>query len=454
MRMLMRRSIFFSVTLCILLFAGCTGPFSPVPLRKALSLIPGDNSFELARGITAYFNDVQKEKVVSYELQSISERTTLIFFHESDLEVPGPLFELSHSELGVGEGQLLMVQPILSNTSFLPVETEFQSQCSRDSFSTLVRFTRLPYCLLISRADALYTAQHLPGKFLLEGDLLYHIGPNWIPSHSALYLGVDQETAMTDGNLGLNDGVTFGESYPFLTHGYNLVEEGVFVFPNTVQNDTYVSLFKYDTYESRWLKYWSTSFSGARRYPGEITPQERRQISRFIFEAAENGALWSVGFAWSGYWDLPFTKRDLYSCVGIVEKAYESAGKNIVPFWEDMFYLNSFEQFSRTIPVPEITAGIGETIEFRVNSLLAEWQYVGYDKWSFSDHAWIWKSTNGVELETTGGTLTKKDDHCVFSWTPEMKGDYPVTFRFFGEFGNRTVEKTHTLTIHVVEKAS
>ncbi|MBN2253569.1 MAG: hypothetical protein JW701_07710, partial [Kosmotogaceae bacterium] len=207
-------------------------------------------------------------------------------------------------------------------------------------------------------------------------------------------------------------------------------------------------------YESRWLKYWSTSYSGARRYPGEITPQERRRISRFIFQAAGKGALWSVGFAWSGYWDLPFTGRDLYSCVGIVEKAYESAGKNIVPFWEDMFYLNSFEQFSRTIPVPEITAGIGETIEFRVNSLLAEWRYVGYDKWSLSDHAWIWRSTNGVELETTGGTLTKEDDYCVFSWTPEMKGDYPVTFRFFGEFGNQIVEKTHTLTIHVIEKIS
>ncbi len=172
---------FSSQSLCVFCFAGCTGPFSPVPQRNTLSLIPGDNSFKLARGITAYFNDVQKEKVVSYELQSISERTTLIFFHESDLEVPGPLFELSHSELGVGEGQLLMVQPILSNTSFLPVETEFQSQCSRDSLSTLVRFTRLPYCLLISRADALYTAQHLPGKFLLEGDLLYHIGPNRYP---------------------------------------------------------------------------------------------------------------------------------------------------------------------------------------------------------------------------------------------------------------------------------
>ncbi|MBN2253806.1 MAG: hypothetical protein JW701_08910, partial [Kosmotogaceae bacterium] len=134
----MRRLIFFNVTLCILFFAGCTAPFSAVQPRKALSLIPGDNSFELARGIMAHFKDVQKEEVVSYELQSISERTTLIFFHESDLEVPGPLFELSHLELGVGEGQLLMVQPILSKTSFLPVETEYQSQCSCDSLSTLV----------------------------------------------------------------------------------------------------------------------------------------------------------------------------------------------------------------------------------------------------------------------------------------------------------------------------
>lgn len=444
------RRLVLLVASCILFTVGCTRLIPTKPGHKVLLLHPGDNSFIVSRGVTVFFYGVSEKETIVYEVQSVSERTIQVVFHESSGSIPGPVFELSHDEFDLDDDQILMIQPLLSATSFAPAGEEFQVQCSIDSFSTFVRFTKLPYCLLISKADALYTAQHLPGKYLLEGDLLYHIGPNWIPSHSAVYLGVDYATAMTDEGLGLNDGKTFGESYPFLTHGYNLVEEGVFVFPNDIENHSFVNLFNYDTYESRWLKYWSSGFTGAMRYSGDITPLERRQISRYIFEAANHGAMWSVGLAWSGYLNLPFTKQDIYSCVGLVEKAYESAGRNIVPLWEDLFYLNSFEQFSRTIPVPEITSPVGELIEFRVNALIAEWRFVGYDKWSFSDHAWIWRSTNGVELQSEAGTLLDKHDHCIFRWTPQEVGDYEIPFRFFGEFGEKTIEKVHTLTIHVV----
>ena len=450
--MLTRISFTVLIISIILSISGCTGLIRFETEHTHLELIPGENCFELTRGVKISFSNVQKEVSIPYEIERISERTLLVLFREGTASAPGPIFHLSHEALGIEADQVLIVQPILNQTSYVPTEERYEAQFIKDSLSTVVRFTKLPYCLLISRADALYTAQHLPGKFLLEGDLLYHIGPNWIPSHSAVYLGVDYETAMTDEKLGFNNEVTFGESYPFLSHGYNLVEEGVFIFPNDIENHSYVNLFNYDTYESRWLRYWATSFSGARRFPGEISPQDRRKISRFMYETAEKGALWSVGFAWSGFWDLPFTDRDLYSCVGVVEKAYESAGRNIVPFWEDMFYLNSFEQFSRTIPVPEITSMVGDKVEFRINSLVAEWTYVGFDKWSFGDHAWIWKSKSNVELLSPQGSLEVKNDHCIFTWTPLETGDYPIIFRFFGEFEGKEVEKYHTLTVHVTGK--
>lgn len=438
----------------IIVTASCIRtPASPVKYFLA-NLSGNSTSIELLPGIRLELEGLENRGIVRYGIQKLSDTTVILLFDKIDLRSDGKAVVIDHEEFGLGSDQVAMVQPVMSEGAFyLSDGGNYGLSFSRDSLQTAVKFTQFPYCLLISKADALYFAQHLPGRYLLEGDLLYHIGPNWIPSHSAVYLGVDRETAMSMENLGYNNEISFGESYPFQTHGFNVIEEGVFVFPNNLDETKYVNLFSVDTYESRWLNLWATAFSGARRYNGTLTPEQRRGVSRFIYSLVDDGALWSVGLAWSGYRNIPFTRRDLYSCVGLVEKAYESVGANIVPFWDDWFYLNSFEEFSRTIPVPEITDYVGSRIEFRINALLANWKYVGSSKWEYLDHAWVWRSTNGVELVNSVGTLIEKTDYSIYSWTPDSPGLYDIVFRFYGLFEGQPVEKFHTLRIKVLQKS-
>lgn len=448
MKKLIKNSLLVTSILFILSICSCVR--SPSSLVKYCSATLSDSypSLEIAKGVTLTF-DGPGTKYFTYGVQRLSESTVLVIFQDTD---PAETFlEISHETFGLGTAQVIMVQPLLGEGMFLTADSSCEMFLTRNAFETVVKFTQLPYCLLISRADALYFAEHFPGKYLLEGDLLYYAGPNWIPSHSAIYLGVDREIAMTNSNFGFNDEETFAESYPYRTYGYNLIEEGVFAFPNNLDGSQYVDLFECDTYDSRWLDYWAASSTGPRRCASPITASQRRRIARYFYNAIDNGALWSVGLAWSGYRNIPFTKRDLYSCVGIVEKAYESAGANIVPLWDDWFYLNSFEQFSRTVPIPEITEYVGNKIEFRVNALLADWKYVGTDRWYLLDHAWVWGSTGDVELVDSVGTLSKKTDHCLYSWTPNEAGEYGVTFRFFGHFEGKLVEKSHTLKIKVLQ---
>ena len=447
----MRRSAFIIIFIVIFLISSCVRISSASLRYLRFTFSPREPFLEIVPGVKLSLKDTEKTGTLAYAVQRPSGDSLLLIFEDGS-PLSGMIMELSHELLGAGVSQVLMVQPLLRDGTFSPADSGCEIAVSRDALETVVRFTQLPYCLLISWADALYFAQHLPGKYLLEGDLLYHIGPNWLPSHSGIYLGVDRETAMSNENYGSNDGVTFADSYPYQTHGFNLIEEGVFVFPNDLDGSRYVNLFNYDTYASRWLKYWAPAFTGPRRYAGELTDEQRRKISRYLYRTADNGALWSVGLAWSGYRDLPFTKRDLYSCVGIVEKAYESAGANIVPFWDDWFYLNSFEEFCRTIAIPSISEYEGNTVEFRVNALLADWQYVGSTAWYVPEFAWVWRSTAGVELVDSPGTLIAKGDHCIYSWTPPRAGVYEVTFRFHGLFEGQPVEKSHTLEINVLQK--
>ncbi|HNS67933.1 MAG TPA: hypothetical protein PK411_03360 [Mesotoga infera] len=447
----MRRSAFIIIFIVIFLISSCVRISSASLRYLRFTFSPWESFLEIVPGVKLSLEGAEKTATLSYAVQRLSGDSLLLVFEE-DRSLSGIVMELSHELLGVEVSQVLMVQPLLRDGAFSLADSGYEFSVSRDALETVVRFTQLPYCLLISRADALYFAQHLPGKYLLEGDLLYHIGPNWIPSHSGVYLGVDREAVMSNENYGFNDGETFADSYPYQTHGFNLIEEGVFVFPNDLDGSKYVNLFNYDTYSSRWLKYWASAFTGPRRYVGELTGEQRRKISRYLYRVSDNGALWSVGLAWSGYRDLPFTKRDLYSCVGIVEKAYESAGANIVPFWDDWFYLNSFEEFCRTIAIPSISEYEGNTIEFRVNTLLADWQYVGSTAWYIPEFAWVWRSTAEVELVDSPGTLTKEGDHCIYNWTPTQPGMYKVTFRFHGLFEGHSVEKSHTLEINVLQK--
>lgn len=463
----MKKSFLCLLTVVItLLMLGCSFSISvpSVYFEKVISAQTG-GKIMLPRGIEVDFppGTFTSDRFVSIGFQDRTQLGSSIVMYSTDpfsllqpitITIPSDVLELRRDEV-------LIVQPIFGEAYIERVSADFDdiqefgiSSVTKNGDTILKVKGGFPYCIIVGKADALYSVLHLPGKYLLEGDLLYYIDMNWFPGHAGLYLGIDEDTAYGYENLGYNDGITFADSYPYQSYGANLaIEEGVFVFPNNVDPSPYVPVFRYDSYEERWTGIWADKFLGPRRYNGKLTPEDRRDISRYVYEAFRNGSLWTVGFAWRGYTPIPFSKKALYSCVGLPEKAYQSTGKNIVPFWSSLFYLTTSEQYSRTIPIPEITETLGETIRFRVNGLVAQ-TATGCSPLKQNKcievEGWKWVSSNGVALLSDNvGSLRCFYKSCEYEWTPEEAGSYEVVFSFFADVDGEMIERVQSLTIHI-----
>ena len=460
--------LYMSIISIGLLMLGCSFSLSlsPAYFEKVISAQSG-GKIMLPRGIEVDFppGTFVFDRHVSIGFQDRTQLGSSIILYSTNplpllqsitITIPSDVLALRHDEV-------LIVQPIFGEAHLDPASAESDSiedfeitSVTKNGDAVLKVKGGFPYCIIVGKADALYSVLHLPGKYLLEGDLLYYIDMNWFPGHAGLYLGVDESIASGYENLGHNDGKTFADSYPYQSYGANLaIEEGVFVFPNDIDPSPYVPVFRYDSYEERWLGIWADKFMGPRRYEGDLTPEDRRDISSYAYEAFRNGSLWTVGFAWRGYTPIPFSRKALYSCVGLPERAYQSGGENIVPFWSSLFYLTTSEQYSRTIPVPEITEFLGETISFRVNGLAAQTAIgcspIKQNK-CIEVEGWKWFSSNNVELlsESTGD-LYCNYKFCTYEWTPAATGSFEVVFNFFADVDGTMVERIQNLTIHVID---
>ncbi len=463
----MRRTlIYLPPVIIVLVMLGCSFQF-PVTHKYFDAMISAryGGTINLPRGITVSFlpGTFITDTPVNIGLQDRTEYgSSLVFFFADPLSIMRPItVTIPAGVLEVKDDEVLIVHPVFSTGGVNYASDEFHvdqdfgiASFTKDKDQVVQIKGGFPYCIIVGKADALYYALHLPGKYLLEGDLLYYIDMNWFPGHAGLYLGVCEDIAFSDSDFGYNDGVTFADSFPYQSYGgSHIVEDGVFVFPNDVDPSLYQYVFRLDTYGHRWLGLWADRFLGPRRYDGKLTPEERRQISRYVYEAFSNNSLWTVGLAWRGYRNIPFSKRAMYSCVGLPERAYESAGRGIVPFWSSLFYLTTSEHFSRTVPVDEITEYLGETISFRVNSLVAR-EAVGCSPIKKTRcveiDGWNWYSTNTVELHPDSpGELKHLARHCEYSWEPTEEGQFDVTFRFFANVNENEIERYHTLTIKV-----
>ena len=133
--MLSRISFTVLIISIILSISGCTGLIRFETEHSHLELIPGENCFELTRGVKISFSNVQKEVSIPYEIERISERTLLVLFREGTASAPGPIFHLSHEALGIEADQVLIVQPILNQTSYVPTEERYEAQFIKDSLN-------------------------------------------------------------------------------------------------------------------------------------------------------------------------------------------------------------------------------------------------------------------------------------------------------------------------------
>jgi len=135
---------------------------------------------------------------------------------------------------------------------------------------------------------------------------------------------------------------------------------------------------------------------------------------------------------------------DGFSCVGLVEAAYEDADLNIVVFPEGLGLL-PIQQFNKTLPVDDITTQVDEAVSIPVRGVLDVDPGWGED---YDDDPDLFNIT-ATNLPT-GATFTDG----VFEWTPSClhaNNTFNVDFEVESEDGSISVSQN--LRIQVIGDA-
>ena len=254
--------------------------------------------------------------------------------------------------------------------------------------------------------EPIYVVMHLPGEHLLEGDLIYALALmdgspdfDWFPGHAAIYLGTDVATS----DLAVNDGETIVESVP----------GGVYV------HDQFTPF--------RGLGH---LYMGARRYEGGLSATDREEIAEYAIDKEGSG------YSLIGEGNIT---ESAFSCVGLTEASYDSAGKSIIPAWLEFPFILPIEQFVRTTPVDSITVKAGEALSFPVRGVLLE--KVSWDPDKYNE---IEASASGLREDLGMGFSGN-----TFTWLDPVEGTYTVVFESSGVFDGSTYSTSQALELTV-----
>jgi alpha-tubulin suppressor-like RCC1 family protein len=267
--------------------------------------------------------------------------------------------------------------------------------------------------------EPLYMVMNLPGKYLRSGDILYRMDPecgqnraDWFPGHVGMY----SETVGTTPSSQV-----IVESNPNGWTSHLCTSEGG-VAQGTLD---------------KFIENSCEFYLGARRPIGVSAPIERQARDLAVGQIGK-GYL-AIG---QGDW---LSNGDCYSCVGLIEDAYERTGVDIVP-WNLSPGITPLDQYKRTIPVNEITVEVGEEIHFAVYSIIKVATSASPDYYARGG------SVTVADLPA-GGSFTDG----YLTWTPPSAfggKTFVVRFDATARVGNEDYDRFEVLAIHVADAAS
>ncbi len=275
--------------------------------------------------------------------------------------------------------------------------------------------------ILVTYSEPVYVVPYLPGEYLQPGDLCIVMaqktihGPgelSWDPGHTAMYLGT-KELDLDLGGSYENNGYTIIESVPSGIYIRNWFDP-------------------WNPYGYQRVRY--HLYMGARRYDGVISDPVMEAICEFAISHEDDEY---DMFAQGNFTD------EYFSCSGLVEAAYDSQGKGIIPDILELPFIFPKEHYDRTVPVDTIRVTMpragadpldvafpvygvrfAERVDFRPR----------YENMSVTAYGFV----DGMSLE---------DDE--FHFTPERAGRYAVTFHARNNIKGRIHKAEQTITIHV-----
>ena len=261
--------------------------------------------------------------------------------------------------------------------------------------------------------EPLYIVLDLPGKYLRPGDILYRMAPIdggakaiWFPGHTGIY----SET------VGLSpDQQMIVESNPNGLISHACTKQGG-VRAATLQG---------------FIKTSGSFYMGARR-PAGAGPDKQRQARDSSVKQINKGYL-AVG---QGDW-----QAGCFSCVGLVEYAYEEQEIDIVT-GGNRLWITPLDQFQRTDPVSVIEVAISETIHIPVYAILKrEVPFAG----DYYERANFVPSANSLPAGSSYQDGT-------FTWTPTNDDGgkiYTVYFSADNSVRGGNYHRQQSLTINV-----
>ncbi|HXF62224.1 MAG TPA: DPP IV N-terminal domain-containing protein [Caldilineaceae bacterium] len=288
-----------------------------------------------------------------------------------------------------------------------------QRDSAQNTFSVAV--TRFSLHVVYSD-EPLYLALDLPAKYLQPGDLLFSLAPAcdtgvayWMAGYTAIY----------------SETVPFGSGKP------DIIEAAPFggtrlscPAPGGVREWTLAN------FTGRSCNF----YLGARRPPLASAGQG---------QAARDFATRQIG---KGYLRIDQSVTgdragNCYSCAGLVENAYQTAGANLIPTGEQPGLLTPLQLFERTAPVSEITVGVGEPVRIPVRGVVKVQQPSAADRYQLGGTLWGSNLPDGSRFRDG-----------VFEWTPQLDDDgqtFAFAFSLAATVGDRQYTVTQPFTITV-----
>lgn len=283
-------------------------------------------------------------------------------------------------------------------------------------------------------SDPLYLVMELPAQFLKPGHVLVRMDghynaskPNngcngtaiWFPGHT----GIFSETV--DSPLGIDLEGEVIESNRFV--------DGVDGAINcTERNDSGVRGLSYADF----IKSSCGFFMGAMRNPNATDAQAELARDNAAIKLGSGYLAIGQGNLLRDVWGY-----DCYSCVGLVEDAYDKAGADIIPWWEEGAFITPLQQYRKMKPVDEITVSVGEQISIPVTAIHQVEEL-------FADHYELGNSVSASSLPSGSSS-----SNGLFTWIPQTSDggrSYTILFQTQARVGWFQYSASQALTIHVL----
>lgn len=207
-----------------------------------------------------------------------------------------------------------------------------------------------------------YVVLDLPGQYLRAGDIVYALTNSPLPLCSAY--------AWTPGHVGMYMGNKMGTEAPSSDLNEERHNDGGGSTLGTVIESTpfqFVPLLgvRYKGLEESFMNENEHLYLGARRPRFSLTNLDRLNIAQYAHK--QKGQYYSLVGVGGGA--FPFLTGFAFSCVGLVEKAYDSAGKSIMPILAELPALLPSRHFTYTDPVSDIWVFPHEQVNFSVHAV-------------------------------------------------------------------------------------